>query len=355
MMKLIHGGDIAGFEEEYGCKPLDFSANINPFGLPEGVKRAVMAALEEADAYPDPLCRKLTAALAEHEHFPAGQILCGNGAADLIFRLVLAQKPRTALLPAPTFAEYEQALALVGCRTEHHILLEEDSFCVTRRFAQELQKGYDITFLCNPNNPTGQTIEPQLMREILAICRENHTLLVVDECFNSFLEEPERHSLARAAAQEPQLFLLKAFTKLYGMAGIRLGYGLAGSARLIEAMRHCGQPWEVSSLAQAAGLAALKETAYVAKTKELLRGQRAKMKRELAAMGLTVFDSQANYIFFRCELPDLPQKMRQKGVLIRSCGNYIGLDERYYRVAVRSEKENDRLLQRMRQVFEENQ
>ncbi|HIX13096.1 MAG TPA: threonine-phosphate decarboxylase, partial [Candidatus Anaerofilum faecale] len=107
---LVHGGDWAGYSEEYGAQPLDFSANVSPLGVPQGVQQAIAAAVQTADRYPDPLCRSLCRKLAAHEQVPEAWLLCGNGAADLIFRAVLAKKPRKALLTAPAFAEYEAAL-----------------------------------------------------------------------------------------------------------------------------------------------------------------------------------------------------------------------------------------------------
>ena len=115
MQTLTHGGDWMGYREQFGRDALDFSANVSPLGLPKGVADAITAALPQADRYPDPLCRTLRAALSEAEGLPANQILCGNGAADLIFRLALAVKPRRALVTAPTFAEYATALETVGC------------------------------------------------------------------------------------------------------------------------------------------------------------------------------------------------------------------------------------------------
>ena len=130
-MKLVHGGDWAGYRAEFGRDALDFSANVSPLGLPAGVAAAITAALPMADRYPDPLCRDLRTALAEAEGVPAEQILCGNGAADLIFRLALALRPRRALLPAPTFAEYAAALDTVGCTVKRVFLQEESDFAVT--------------------------------------------------------------------------------------------------------------------------------------------------------------------------------------------------------------------------------
>ena len=155
-MQLVHGGDWAGYRAEFGRDALDFSANVSPLGLPEGVARAITAALPTADRYPDPLCRELRAKLALHEGVPAEQILCGNGAADLIFRLVWARKPRRALVTAPTFAEYATALESVGCTVERFFLREQEDFAVTDAFCAAIRPGVDMVFLCQPNNPTGQ-------------------------------------------------------------------------------------------------------------------------------------------------------------------------------------------------------
>ena len=155
MMQLVHGGDWAGYRAQYGQDALDLSANVSPLGLPEGVAKAITAALATADRYPDPLCRALRAKLAVHETVPAEHILCGNGAADLIFRLVWAAKPRTALLPAPTFAEYAAALKTAGCTIRRHFLRESEDFAVTEAFISAVDEDTDMVFLCQPNNPTG--------------------------------------------------------------------------------------------------------------------------------------------------------------------------------------------------------
>lgn len=161
--KLTHGGDWAGFEAEYGRPPLDFSANVSPLDVPWAVRRAVAKAARQAARYPDPLCRRLTEALALHEKVEQKQILCGNGAADLIFRVVLAKKPRTALVTAPTFAEYGQALETVDCRVKQHMLTEENGFAVTPTILEEITPELDMLFLCEPNNPTGVLTEPVLL------------------------------------------------------------------------------------------------------------------------------------------------------------------------------------------------
>lgn len=349
-MELVHGGDWAGYRAEFGCDALDFSANVSPLGLPAGVAAAITNALPTADRYPDPLCRELRAALAGAEGVPADWILCGNGAADLIFRLALAVRPRRALLPAPTFAEYEAALQTVGCAVQRVFLREENEFAVTEEFIDAVTPETDIVFLCQPNNPTGQVTPPALVERLVRRCAECGAVLVVDECFLDFLPDRDAWTAKQLLRDAPQLVILKAFTKLYAMAGVRLGYALCGDAALLEKMRGAGQPWAVSSLAQAAGLAALQETAYAGAVRALIAEQRPRMAAGLRALGLRVMDGQANYLLFRAT-PDFGEKLRRRGAVVRSCANYSGLDAAWYRTAVRTAEENTRLLQIMGEIL----
>lgn len=349
-MELVHGGDWAGYRAEFGCDALDFSANVSPLGLPAGVAAAITNALPTADRYPDPLCRELRAALAGAEGVPADWILCGNGAADLIFRLALAVRPRRALLPAPTFAEYEAALQTVGCAVQRVFLREENEFAVTEEFIDAVTPETDIVFLCQPNNPTGQVTPPALVERLVRRCAECGAVLVVDECFLDFLPDRDAWTAKQLLRDAPQLVILKAFTKLYAMAGVRLGYALCGDAALLEKMRGAGQPWAVSSLAQAAGLAALQETAYADAVRALIAEQRPRMAAGLRALGLRVMDGQANYLLFRAT-PDFGEKLRRRGAVVRSCANYPGLDAAWYRTAVRTAEENTRLLQIMGEIL----
>lgn len=348
--ELTHGGDWAGFALAHGRPPLDFSASISPLGVPTGVQEALREAAEQADRYPDPLCRALRAALSDHEGVPAEHILCGNGAADLIFRAVLARQPRRALVTAPTFAEYEAALETVGCEVEHVVLREETGFALDRSFPDAITPETDMVFLCEPNNPTGVTTDPALLTRILERCRETGTLLVLDECFGDFLDAPEAHTRKTDLASFPNLLLLKAFTKLYAMAGVRLGYALCADTALLERMRSAGQPWAVSSLAQAAGAAALRETDYVRRVREMTASERPWLLRQLTTLGLRVIPGEANYLLFRSPRP-LTEPLARQGILLRNCGNYVGLDETWYRIAVRTRRDNRRLMEALEEVL----
>ena len=350
MKQLVHGGDWMSYRERFGRDALDFSANVSPLGLPEGVAQAIREALAEADRYPDPLCRTLRAALSWAEGVPPEQILCGNGAADLIFRLVWAAKPRRALVTAPTFAEYAAALDTAGCEVKRFFLGEAEDFAVTDALVDAVDESTDMVFLCQPNNPTGQLASPGLVEKLLRRCEACGAILAVDECFLDFLPDADRWT-AKPLLESGSLVIFKAFTKLYGMAGVRLGYCLCGDEALLEKMQAAGQPWAVSSLAQAAGIAALKETAYVDEVRALIAQQRPAMTAELRALGLRVIDGRANYLLFRAPA-DLNERLRPLGTQVRSCANYPGLGPEWYRTAVRTAPENARLLEIMREVLE---
>ena len=349
-MELVHGGDWAGYRARFGHDALDFSANVSPLGLPRGVADAIVAALPTADRYPDPLCRELRTALSRAEQLPEPWILCGNGAADLIYRLGWAFKPRRALLPAPTFAEYAAALESVGCEVKRKTLHEADDFAVTEAFVQAVNQSIDLVFLCQPNNPTGQITPPELVQRLVRRCADCGAVLVVDECFLDFLQQRDALTAKPLLQTAPNLVILKAFTKLYAMAGVRLGYALCSNTALLAKMQAAGQPWGVSSLAQAAGAAALRETAYADAVRALIADQRPRLAAGLRALGLQVIEGSANYLLFRAP-ETLGAALQQRGVCLRSCGNYPGLSAGWYRTAVRTAPENEQLLQTMREVL----
>ena len=349
---LTHGGDWAGFAAQYGpdAPLLDFSANVSPLGLPQGVAAALAGCTGLCSRYPDPLCRALCDAIGEAEGVPAEWVLCGNGAADVIWRAALALKPARALVTAPAFAEYQTALESVGCRVEHYFLRDERDFALDEGILEAIRPGVEMVFLCEPNNPTGRTTPRPLLERILDRCREAGAVLVVDECFGDFLEDPAAHTLRGSLAAYPSLLILKAFTKIYGMAGVRLGYALCADEDLLDRLRRAGQPWAVSTPAQEAGLATLRETAYVEQVRALIARERPRLAAGLRELGCRVVEGEANYLLFRCEKP-LIDPLRRRGILLRSCGNYAGLDDGWYRTAVRTGPENDRLLAALEEVL----
>ncbi len=357
-VKLLHGGDIYSAREQLSRMEnppdiLDFSANINPLGLPEGVKLAITKSVDSFNAYPDPLCRELIADLAIFEKVPSPWLHCGNGAADIIYRLVYAKKPKKAMVLAPTFAEYEEALNAGKCQIFHYELDPEKAFRIDEKFLEALQPDMDMLFVCNPNNPTGQLVPKELILKILERCQALNILCVLDECFNDFLEDPEKYTAKEYVKDFANLFIIKAFTKIYALAGLRLGYCISSNEKLLKDLIKAGQPWSVSIVAQVAGIQAMKEKEYLIRTKELICEERKYMIHSLESLGIRVIASAANYIFIKWPFSTknpLHEMLFSQGILIRNCDNYYGLSPGYYRIGINKHENNVALISALSRI-----
>lgn len=341
-IRFPHGGNAYSGEIE-----LDFSANLNPSGIPDAVRAA--AANSDFSHYPDVECRALSAAIAKYESVSDECIVCGNGAADLIYRVVRVISPKRALLAVPTFSEYEKALREQGCEIEFYFLREENNFALDNGFIEMITSDTDIVFLCNPNNPVGNTISEKLLGNILARCAETGTAAVVDECFLDFT-----NGVSAKKFLNSDVVIIKAFTKICCMAGLRLGYAVFGNPKLACAVKSCGQPWSVSAPAQAAGEAAvgvLADTDYLSRTREMVACERVFLSEKLKECSAKAFPSEANFILFKMRCDNMEEKMRQRGIAVRCCENYRGLSGMYYRIAVRTRDENERFAAALKDIF----
>ena len=352
MTPYTHGGDVLTARARFGGDVLDCSANLNPLGMPPAVQAAAAAAAADSARYPDPLCRALRAAIAAYDGVAPEQVLCGGGAAELIFRLAYALRPRRALVTAPAFSEYEEALTAAGCAVTRHPRRDDVQQPAVHVKAVLPAQGVELVFLCTPNNPTGRLVDGALLRAAAEQCRAVGAVLAVDECFLP-LSDGAGPGLAPCLAEYPNLLLLRAFTKSYAMAGLRLGYALSATGGLLERMAAAGPPWSVSTPAQAAGLAALEQCPdWPEKARTLLASERPALSDGLAALGLEVVPGQANYLLFRAAgAADLKERMLMRGVLIRSCANYHGLGNDWYRVCVGQAEQNRRLLAALKEVL----
>lgn len=397
-MNYVHGGDVYRRAVD-----LDYSVNINPLGMPPRACAAAKHGVDQSTAYPDWKVEKLRDAVVSflnRKFAPVASewITFGNGAADLIYRLMQVLRPQQVVVAAPAFAEYSVAAERVGAQVVPVYLPEADDFSFTSAVEAEFIRAIEAVpsgsavFLCNPNNPDGNVIHAEVLQRIAAVCEARNSWLIVDECFLPFLHSEINYSMVPSLRAFPHLVILRAFTKIYGMPGLRLGYMLTAAQALTDAVRATMTPWEINLPAQLAGVAALEESEFVEKTRALIQAERAFLVQTLPTLPYVekvyVPVSDANFILFRtawngqpvedvkedktahtqplknssgeserrqeaeqmAELHsvDLKELLLERGVLIRACGNYEGLDERYYRICVRTHEENLELIQRWR-------
>ena len=344
-----HGGNVFAIARSLGVPAeeiFDFSASINPLGPAPGVRERVAAAFDRLVHYPDSDCVELRGALARHHGLTADNICVANGSTELIYLLPRLAEGKRALVVAPPFSEYAKALTRDGWSADYFVLARDDGFALPlERFGEALRKGYDLLILGNPGNPTGRLYPLPEVETLYRLCRAAGCFLVLDEAFMDFCEE---ESARHFTAGRDGILVLRSLTKFYALPGLRLGYAI-GSPAIIARITMLREPWSVNTLAQEAALASLADADYAAATLKLIAAERAHLAAGLAAIpGLYPFPAAANYILVEC-VPargsgELAGRLLAERVLIRCCGSFAGLDDRFFRVAVRSREENDRLL-----------
>lgn len=349
----IHGGGVAKAARELGIDVediLDFSASINPLGMPEGVKRAAIGALDESVHYPEVDASSLRQALAEHHNLPAANILPGSGSTELLYLFPRILKPKRVLLVIPAFCEYERSFAQSGTKVDYFILDPEADFELDpAELLHAVKPDTDLVLLANPGNPTGQGIDPGAIELIARSIREQ-ALLAVDEAFADFCPSL---SAIEQVTEHTNLYVFRSMTKFYGIAGLRAGY-IAGPAMGIAHLAACKEPWTISTPALAAAKACLIEEEYQRQTLESIPLLRERLAAGLKELGMRVFPGKANYLLARLQsgqsVTELASSLRGKGILIRNCSSFSPLDDSYLRVAVRSATENSRLLEAIAEV-----
>jgi threonine-phosphate decarboxylase len=343
---ISHGGRALAFARERKIDyrdVLDFSANINPLGPSPKALAAIRDGLDLIAVYPDEMSSRLTRRLSEHLHVPADCILPGNGATELLYFWLRAVRPRSATLIVPTFSEYHRALQSAEVHTRTVVLKPEDDFRLP-----SIDPATDVVILTNPNNPSAAFAPPDFMRDWLRQIRPS-TQIMVDEAFVEFTAQP---SIVRYIEEFPNLWVLRSMTKFYAIPGLRLGY-LAGLR--VPSIAGVREPWQVSNLAEVAGVASLDDDAYAEATMQLIQKERIWLWKQLHEIPhLKVFPSSANFFLARCDtdttLNRLIAVLADCGILIRDCRSVKGLEGPYFRFAIKRQAENIRLLGHLREV-----
>ncbi len=341
---MLHGGDI------YRNKVnIDFSVNINPLGMPEGVKEALAHAVEHCEEYPDIKAEALKESISARIGVGSEEIVTGNGASELFCAIVHALRPKWTVIPVPSFFGYEWAARASQGELIYYPMKAEGGYVLEEGLLRCLTEEVDLLFLANPNNPVGNLIESSLLEKIAEHCSKCGITLVIDECFLEFTGEEEQHSYKNKLDRYPGIIVVRAFTKIYAIPGVRLGYLVCGSSQLRQRIEEQLPEWNLSVFAQRAGIAACEQEEYVDRTVGYINREREYMVGELEKMGLKVYSSDANYLLLETEM-NLYDRLLEKGILIRNCSNYRGLAQGFYRVAVKKRQENKILLDAIRKL-----
>ncbi len=346
-LTFLHGGDIYEVKRKFKKEIIDFSANINPLGLPLRAKRTIYENFDKILHYPDPNSRNITRKIAKYWGINEKNVLLGNGSVELIYLIMSTYKPETTLVPAPTFSEYERAAKSVKSKVRFLKLGEKEGF----RFNLPHLNKMDILFLCNPNNPTGNLVVKN--REIIG--KFAGKLVVLDEAFMDFLPDQKNYTLIWKAVKKRKIVVLRTLTKFFALPGLRIGY-LIGHEEIVNKLKQHQVPWSTNSLAQIAAEEILNDKKYINKTYKLIREERDFLFRQLAKIeGLKPYSSVTNFLLVKIEKTGVTSKslkelLIEKGILIRDCSNFRNLNDKYIRVAVRSRKENLKLLAALKGV-----
>lgn len=355
-----HGGNIHRLRrnQQVSAQPfLDFSANINPLGLPESVIFALRTALPDIVHYPDPEGYALKTQIAASYALEYARLVLGNGAVELLYVLCHTLRPKNVLIPVPAFSEYERAARSSKARIHYLFLEKENGFALDiHRFISHLH-GIDLCFLGNPNNPTGVLITVNDLETIAEAAQAEGCFVVVDESFMDFLPNAELYTCRSLLKKFSNLILLQSLTKFFAIPGLRLGF-MACEPQLASDLCDSKDPWNVNSLAQIAGITALKDTVYQIKSKTALYNDLPIFYEQLKEIPQFItYQPTVNFVLLELDktnftVRDLKECMEKRGILIRDCGNYPGLTKSFFRVAIKTCKENNILIKNIKEVLE---
>ena len=345
-----HGGNAFSAARQLGVRPdeiIDFSASINPLGLSPQVKEAIICALDSLQHYPDSSHHDLRQALAQFHNLSPANFALANGSTELIYNLPALLPGKKALVISPSFSEYVRALSQHQWEIQHFILSPDSNFAIdTDKLEHALASGIDALYLCNPGNPNGSLHPQQVIERIYTLCRASGTFLVLDEAFMDFCEDA---SAKQFVVNSDHAVVLRSMTKFFGIPGLRLGYAIC-SPNLAGQLDAMGGPWSVNTLAQVAGVAALQDSSHNLRTIKLISQERRNLQEKLERFSqLKVYPSDVNYLLIEIiagmTAKELRDRLLPHCILIRDCSSFMGLSGNFFRVAVRTRQENNRLLE----------
>lgn len=359
MPQRIHGGNITDFISKNKIparKVIDFSANINPLGLPGRVRSIIQESIDALIHYPQAESKPLKKDLAKLHRLSPQNLLLGNGSIELIHLIPYALRPKRALIALPAFSEYERAARNSNAGVK--FIYPSNNGRLKIDIAQILDAipKAELVFIANPNNPTGELLPGQDILSIAKKCLRQRVFLVIDEVFLDFAEGRDDLSMLSYVLKNKYLIVIRSLTKFFAIAGLRLGY-LAGHSGLIKKISPFQYPWAVNTLAQAAGRAVIRDKRYARSSKRLIARESRFLLGELKKInGISAYPSQANFILCKINrrninAPKLCRLLAKDGIMVRDCSDFRALDDSFFRVAVRKRGENLRLRNSLKKAF----
>ena len=339
---VIHGGKSPLKNSDQ--KIIDFSSNITPLGIPHSVKLIIKQNIDKIQFYPDPNSDTVISSLEKYTQLSKSNIIVGNGAIEILYNFCYAflSKTTKVLIHIPTFQEYETAVKLNDCKTSYfksiNLSKDLDSFIL------QIPKNGCI-FLCNPNNPTGELLSKKELLAIIIKAKKLKTLVFIDECFIELVPDYDE-SVISYVKKYDNLFILRSLTKSFGLPGIRIGYA-CGSKEIIKILQKIKIPWSVNSIAQDAANEVIKNKSHITKSKFIIKKELKYLNKLISSIdGFECIPSSTNFILIKTKYNStyLQKKLLKNKILIRDCKNFRGLNEHYFRIAVKSHRDNVKLV-----------
>lgn len=357
-MSINHGANLFDLSDELGINKKDikdFSSNINPFGASKKAKEAILENIDMVSIYPDPKYKKLKESISTYCSCKEENIIVGSGATELISSFISLINPKHALLLSPSYSEYESELNKIGCKIEKFFAKEKEDFKIDyKKLLNYINSSkFDLVIICNPNNPTGFAFSKE---EIANLLENSSSFFMIDETYVEFTE-PNIYSSTPLIDEFKNIFVIRGTSKFFSTPGIRLGYGLISNCNIKKSMLEKLDLWNINIFATTMGEIMFKDSSYISSNTSLLKKERDYVFKELNSIeDLKVYRSYSNFILCKIKSKKLTattlyNKLLKKGLIIRNCSSFEGLDEYFFRICLLKHEDNELLIENLKDIF----
>lgn len=356
----IHGGDLELIARKYNIKQeelINFGGNVNPLGISKSIKNAIIENIDCLCRYPDISYLSLRKSISNYIKTDPEYIIPGNGATELISLFIKTVSPKSAIIIAPSYSEYEKCVKINNGNVIYFPLKEENNFNLNiDEFISFIPENTDMIILCNPNNPTGTAINMSNMEIILNHCLKNNIYIMTDETYIEFTDPIENLSSVPLVSKYKNLFVVRGTAKFFAAPGLRLGYGICSNKKIIDAINSKKDPWSVNILASVAGKVMFSDNAYIDETKKIISEERKKIINNLKSWKhIKVFESKANFVLLKMLDTSITsnkvfEKMLLEKMIIRDASDFACLEGNYLRFCFLMPEQNEALINHLKAI-----